>query len=810
MRVFGGAALAAVLAGCGGRTTADALDECASNGSCEPTGPAGVPSLDAGPDSAPPNVALDDAGSREASTLPGADAGDGSAPASSTDFTTFLANPAHTDSVDDGVLVPPLRRLWTVSLGQPVSYPLVVGDLVYVTASATQAAHARVLAFDRASGAPAWRADLGTASAGNLAYEGGRVFEVDTENTMGSPMLRAFDATGGALDWQVQADPNQPFYGSPPVAYDGTLYVTGAGTGGDLYAYDESQGAVSWAGLLYEGSAGAPAISADGVFVFGGCGETTAFGLAGGMVWQDRGECAYAASTPVLVEHALYEILPQGTNERVDTRTGETLGTFASDLPPAFGDGMEFDVVANVLRAVSTASGATAWTFSPDGGVVTSALVAGGTVYVGSSIGTVFALDAATGEVAWSENTGASFSDQALFGMAAAHGVLVVPAGNELIAYAPAGASFDAGVRQYGGPDARCPWTLVDGPVAPPAAHIPASMAVADLNGDGKDDILTVGSYSGGGVNVMLGAGDGTFDALPAAASFTAGGNAVAVADLDGDGWPDVVTASSYEIDDSPDNVSVSRGNGDGTLQPPTLYAVGTSPYAIALADLDADGRADLVVADGSGGVRVLLNHGDGTLAAPVAYGDGALLSVAVGDVDGDGKPDLVLAAYNPAALLVLLGKGDGTFAAPQSNALDQPPGAVALGDVNGDGAADLVVLTSDVEVLLGKGDGTFQTAASFQAGPGPSGVAIADVDRDGHPDLVVTNGGSTSVSILFGNGDGTFVGQVAFATGSAPLSPAIADFNGDGQPDVVTCNEDSDSISVLLGACGPSSQVSK
>jgi outer membrane protein assembly factor BamB len=798
------------LAGCGGRI-GERTGECSIAG-----GRSNGPCATKGQDAAAPaggSPGARDAGADDASA--GHDDGDaagasGSSSAASTDFTTFLANPAHNDVVADPALVAPLNRLWTVSVGQPVSYPLVVGNLVYVTASSTQTAHARILAFERATGAPAWRADLGTAEAGYLVYEGGRVFEVDTETSMGGGMLRAFDAVSGALDWQVQADPNEPFYYEPPVAYEGTLYTVGTGTGGRLYAYDETSGLLSWNALLYSGSAGSVAVSSDGVYVFDTEGATTAFELGGAMAWQDRpAENTLASLTPVLVGHSLYEILPQATNKRVDTSAGQTMGTFTSDLPPAFGDGMEFDVVAQALLAVSTASGATAWTFTPDGGVVTSALAVGGTVYVGSSIGTVFALDAATGAALWSENTGASFTGQvtgeAIFGMGAAHGVLVVPAGNDLVAYASAGASFDAGVREYRAGDASCDWTLVDGPPSPSTPNIPASMAVADLDGDGKPDLLTVGSYSGGGVGILLGGGDGTFRALPEMATFVDGANAVAVADVDVDGKPDVVAASSYETYDSPENVSVSRGNGDGTLQPPALYAVGVHPYAIALADFDANGSPDLAVADGSGGLRVLLNQGDGTFAAPVTYGNDALTALAAGDVNGDGKPDLALASYTPSAIQVLLGNGDGTFAAPRSNALDQSPVAVALGDVNGDGKVDIVAATSDVQVLLGHGDGTFQPAASFAAGPNPSGVAIGDVDRDGRADLVVTNEGSGSVSVLFGNGDGTFQGQVAFATGNGPNSPAIGDFNGDGQPDIATCNLDSDSVSLLLGACGRS-----
>jgi len=745
----------------------------------------------------------------------GGEAGPDSAvePVSIADFTTFLANPQHTDFVEDTALVPPLSRAWSIQFDGPVSYPLVVGGFVYVTRGGTTSGgtttDGHLFALDAVTGSTVWSADLGETYGANLAYDGGRVFTVNT-GVPGMSTLRAFDAMTGALDWEVAADPNQSVYEDPPVAFGGMLYVTGAGVRGTLYAYDESTGALSWQRLTDDAAAGSPAVSAEGVFIFESCGWTNAFSLTGITLWTyptPRGDCMTGANTPVLFGHGLYETLPQGTNALVDVRTGGSMGTFASDASPAFGDGVEVDVLVQTIRGTSMASGASLWTFTPDRQVALAPLVVPGTVFVASSIGTLYALDAATGNVTWSDATNGDFTSPpfgAPLGMGAAHGHLVVPVGDELVAYASAGSSYDAGLRVYRASDgaASCRWTLVDGPPPPMAAHIPVAMAVADLDADGKADIVTVGSYSGSTVDVMLGDGDGTFRALPEVGSFSNGTNAVAVADVDGDGKLDVVAASTYQSDDSPENVNVYRGNGDGTLQTPSLYGVGGSPHAIALADLDDDRHPDLLVADGNDGLCVALNRGDGTFAPPVTYGDEQLVSLAVGDANGDGKPDVAVAVYYPPSLEIRFGAGDGTFGAPQSIGLDAAPTVVAFGDLDGDGKLDIVILTTEVDVLLGNGDGTFEQPEHFGANLSPSGVAVADIDGDGHLDLAVTDIKGGSVSILFGNGDGTFQEQGTFATGAGPLSPAVADFNDDGRPDVVTCDDDADSVSLFLGAC--------
>jgi hypothetical protein len=247
--------------------------------------------------------------------------------------------------------------------------------------------------------------------------------------------------------------------------------------------------------------------------------------------------------------------------------------------------------------------------------------------------------------------------------------------------------------------------------------------------------------------------------------------------------------------------------NFKGDFESELRSFVGQSPTAVAIGDLNSDGRADVVVANysSSGTVSVLLGNGDGTLGSPTAYATGDYsVAVALADVNGDGNLDIVCANLNLDQLTlggtasVLLGKGDGTFAAAVNYVAGKNLTSLVLADFNGDGHIDIAssdVSSGNVAVLLNNGDGTFQSAVQYPAGAYPFSLGTADFNGDSKADLAVTNfcdvsqgnfsctSSQTTVTVLLGHGDGTFGSAVAYQAGPSPFNLAIADLNSDGKP---------------------------
>jgi hypothetical protein len=360
--------------------------------------------------------------------------------------------------------------------------------------------------------------------------------------------------------------------------------------------------------------------------------------------------------------------------------------------------------------------------------------------------------------------------------------------------------------------------------VAVPNATLSATacgLVTGDFNGDGKRDVV---SWSQSGLSVQLGNGDGTLrpaqvyplDNLTPPPLSNA---CIVAADINGDGKLDVVTLADgcdyCQTNPTHRGVVVWLGKGDGTFQSPVGYdGIGEGHLtAIALADLNGDGKLDAVVAAdqdaGSAGstLTVLLGNGDGTFGAPTGFptGPGNPFMFVLRDFNGDGKLDAVVTDVDQGALALMLGNGDGTFQAPATVPVTSGSGlglgALAVGDFNKDGKLDLIVSTFDisgsssianVDFVQGNGDGTFQAPQVLFNATVTYSIFVGDFDGDGNADLAFNPADSPLLNseyramalIVNGKGDGTFRAPQLVPAG---LTITAADFNGDGKIDLVS-----------------------
>jgi hypothetical protein len=333
----------------------------------------------------------------------------------------------------------------------------------------------------------------------------------------------------------------------------------------------------------------------------------------------------------------------------------------------------------------------------------------------------------------------------------------------------------------------------------------PTSVAYGDFNRDGKLDMVATNSGGSGldtTVGVRLGNGDGTFGPLTLYGTGGSNPRYVAVDDINGDGFLDIVTTNQNS-----NTVGLLLGDGNGGFGTASTYSTGagSSPFGITTADMNKDGKADVIVADfGTNNVSVFLGQANGTLlpAATVAVGTSPTI-VAAGDLNKDGKIDVVTSNLNSGNITVLLGNGSGGFTSATSLTAQSGPFGVALGDFNGDSKLDAVVAnqTSDtLSIFLGNGDGTFAAAANIAAGgSSPRSVAVADMNHDGKLDIATVNIDDATASVLLGNGDGTFATPVVYATSVDPNTVALPDVNNDGLPDLSTADFSGNSVSLRL-----------
>jgi outer membrane protein assembly factor BamB len=349
---------------------------------------------------------------------------------------SYQLNPAHTGVTHFPVAGFPSAAKWQVSLGGPPSYALIADGKVFVTANV--AGDTQLIALDQVTGKTVWGPII-LSGQSNAAYDGGNVFVVGAGG-----LMQAFGGGTGKSLWTVNLT-GQYSFSSAPTAANGIVFTGGAGDGGTIYAVGEKTGALLWTQQVNNGDDSTPAVTTDGVYVAYPCWTYDLTPSTGAPVWtNDTGCDGGGGGTPVVANGNLYAPNGFGTynGDVFNASTGKLVFSYVADNPPAIDTGMGYFLQSGTLVGLKLDNYSIAWSFAGDGELVTSPIVVGNYVFIGSSSGNLYGLDRTSGAQVWKVNVGAAIPPGAgwgagiqLSGLSAGNGLLVVPAGNSLSAY---------------------------------------------------------------------------------------------------------------------------------------------------------------------------------------------------------------------------------------------------------------------------------------------------------------------------------------------------------------------------------------
>jgi hypothetical protein len=345
--------------------------------------------------------------------------------------------------------------------------------------------------------------------------------------------------------------------------------------------------------------------------------------------------------------------------------------------------------------------------------------------------------------------------------------------------------------------------------------HGPGCVVAADVNGDNKLDLICA-NYIDNTLTVLTNSGNGVFGSN-ATINVGKGPACVVAADVNGDGKLDLICANFGGGGGK--TLTVLTNNGSGLFGSNATLTVGGGPCCVVAADVNGDGKLDLITANGGTNgngttLTILTNNGSGVFGSNATLTVGSEpVSVVATDVNGDGKLDLVCANGLGESLTVLTNNGSGYFGFNATIPLGTEPSCVTAVDVNGDGKTDLIcadIILNALVVFTNNGSGGFAASTQQLSLPKfggeylalPESVAAADLNGDGRMDLVSANsddGVAGTLSVFTNNASFRFGSNTTLNVGAFANWVVAADLNADGKPDLISANQDANTLTVLL-----------